>query len=177
MKFYSEIIAGIATQTRLSLKNCPELLFICSVIGFFPVIEMVPQNWAGQLWYCFLSRIAARCWLSLMASWIKSVNAKLLGLARSTYYYHYQKQPASDEELVWLRKMDEQYLKTPKSGSRSYATWFLRQGIIIGRKGGSHDEDSGYYQHGMTPKPRTSIPEKAAQDISVSAQRPRLNRI
>ena len=36
----------------------------------------------------------------------------LLGLARSTYYY--QLQPASDAELVLLRKMDEQYLKTPQ---------------------------------------------------------------
>lgn len=44
----------------------------------------------------------------------------LLDLARSTYYY--QHQPASDVELVMLRQMDEQYLKTPQYGSRSYAT-------------------------------------------------------
>ena len=36
----------------------------------------------------------------------------LLGLARSTYYY--QPQPASDVELILLREMDEQYLKTPQ---------------------------------------------------------------
>ena len=36
----------------------------------------------------------------------------LLGLARSTYYY--QPQPASDVDLALLRKMDEQYLKTPQ---------------------------------------------------------------
>ncbi len=56
----------------------------------------------------------------------------LLGLARSTYYY--QPQPASDVELVLLRKIDEQYLEMPQYGSRSNATWFLRQGILIGRK-------------------------------------------
>ncbi|WP_292992821.1 hypothetical protein [Nitrosomonas sp.] len=55
----------------------------------------------------------------------------LLDLARSTYY---QPQPASDVDLVLLRKMNEQYLKTPQYGSRSYATLFLRQGILIGRK-------------------------------------------
>jgi putative transposase len=44
----------------------------------------------------------------------------LQGFARSTYYY--QPQPASDVELVLLRKVDKQYLKTPQYGSRSYAT-------------------------------------------------------
>lgn len=57
---------------------------------------------------------------------------QLLSLACSTYYY--QKQPARDNELVWLRKMNEQYLKTPQFCARSYATWFLRQGIATGRK-------------------------------------------
>lgn len=37
---------------------------------------------------------------------------QLLSLARSTYYY--QPQPASGAELTLLRKMDEQYLKTPQ---------------------------------------------------------------
>ena len=56
----------------------------------------------------------------------------LLGLPRSTYYY--QPQPFNDEELALLRLMDEQYLKTPQYGARSYATWFQRQGIAVGRK-------------------------------------------
>jgi len=47
---------------------------------------------------------------------------QLLNLSRSTYYY--QLQPAIDAELTLLRKMDEQYLKTPQYGSRSYTTWF-----------------------------------------------------
>jgi len=81
----------------------------------------------------------------------------LLGLARSTYYY--QPQPASDVDLVLLRKMDEQYLKTPQYGSRSYATWFLRQGILIGRrKAATMIKTPGIIS--TAPKPRTSIPAK-----------------
>lgn len=81
----------------------------------------------------------------------------LLGLARSTYYY--QPQPVSDVDLVLLRKMDEQYLKTPRYGSRSYATWFLRQGILIGRKkAASLMKTMGIIS--TAPKPRTSIPAK-----------------
>ena len=57
---------------------------------------------------------------------------QLLDLACSTYYY--QPQPISNADLVLLRMMDEQYLKTPQYGSRSYATWFQRQGIMLGRK-------------------------------------------
>ena len=45
---------------------------------------------------------------------------QLLNLARSTYYN--QPQPATDEGLALLRQMDEQYLKTPQYGARSYAT-------------------------------------------------------
>ena len=37
---------------------------------------------------------------------------RLLDLARSTYYY--QPQSVNDADLVLLRKMDEQYLKTPQ---------------------------------------------------------------
>ncbi len=81
----------------------------------------------------------------------------LLGLARSTYYY--QPQPATDTELTLLRKMDEQYLKTPQYGSRSYTTWFLRQGILIGRKkAASMMKTLGIIS--TAPKPRTSIPAK-----------------
>lgn len=82
---------------------------------------------------------------------------QLLSLARSTYYY--RPQPASDVELALLRKMDEQYLKTPQYGSRSYATWFLRQGILIGRKkAASMMKTLGIIS--TAPKPGTSIPAK-----------------
>lgn len=82
---------------------------------------------------------------------------QLLDLARSTYYY--QPQPVNDGELVLLRKMDEQYLKTPQYGSRSYATWFLRQGIMMGRKkAASMMKTLGIIS--TAPKPGTSIPGK-----------------
>ena len=71
---------------------------------------------------------------------------QLLSLARSTFYY--QPQSLDNEKLALLRKLDEQYLKTPQYGARSYATWFVRQGISIGRKRiAKHDEDSGDCQH------------------------------
>jgi len=59
----------------------------------------------------------------------------------------------------WLRKMDEQYLKTPQYGTRSYATWFLRQGILMGRKkAASMMKTLGIIS--TAPKPGTSTPAK-----------------
>lgn len=82
---------------------------------------------------------------------------QLLNLARSTYYY--QPQPADDAQLVLLRKMDEQYLKTPQYGARSYATWFVRQGITIGRKkAATMMKVLGIIS--TAPKPQTSHPNK-----------------
>jgi len=40
----------------------------------------------------------------------------------------------NDDELSLLRLMDEQYLKTPQYGSRSYSTGFRRQRLAVGRK-------------------------------------------
>ena len=81
----------------------------------------------------------------------------LLGLPRSTYYY--QPQPFNDEELALLRLMDEQYLKTPQYGARSYATWFQRQGIAVGRKkAAAMMATLGIIS--TAPKPKTSGPGK-----------------
>ncbi len=82
---------------------------------------------------------------------------QLLGLPRPTYYY--QPQPFNDEELALLRLMDEQYLKTPQYGARSYATWFQRQGIAVGRKkAAAMMETLGIIS--TAPKPKTSSPGK-----------------
>ena len=82
---------------------------------------------------------------------------QLLNLARSTYYY--QPQPATDEGLALLRQMDEQYLKTPQYGARSYATWFVRQGIMIGRKkAASMMKILGILS--TAPRPKISNPDK-----------------
>jgi putative transposase len=81
----------------------------------------------------------------------------LLGLPRSTYYY--QPQPFNDDELALLRLMDEQYLKTPQYGARSYATWFQRQGIAVARKkAASMMVTLGIIS--TAPKPKTSRPGK-----------------
>lgn len=58
-----------------------------------------------------------------------------------------------------LRKLDEQYLKTPQYGARSYATWFVRQGISIGRKRTANMmKILGIVS--TAPKPKTSNPDK-----------------
>ena len=56
----------------------------------------------------------------------------LLGLARSTAYY----EPACEsEENLWLmRRIDEQYLRTPFYGSRRMAVWLQSTGQCVNRK-------------------------------------------
>ncbi|MGH9896948.1 MAG: IS3 family transposase, partial [bacterium] len=57
---------------------------------------------------------------------------ELLGLNRSTAYYT----PAEEtEENLWLmRRIDEQYLKTPWYGSRRMTVWLAQQGLEVNRK-------------------------------------------
>jgi len=53
-------------------------------------------------------------------------------VARRTYYY----EPASEstENLLLMRAIDEQYIKTPYFGSRKMTTWLERKGHDINRK-------------------------------------------
>jgi putative transposase len=57
---------------------------------------------------------------------------ELLGLNRSSYYY----EPATEtiENLQLMRRIDEQYLKTPYFGSRRMAIWLARDGEEVNRK-------------------------------------------
>jgi putative transposase len=57
---------------------------------------------------------------------------ELLGLNRSSYYY----EPAREtiENLRLMRRIDEQYLKTPYFGSRRMAIWLAREGEEVNRK-------------------------------------------
>ncbi len=57
---------------------------------------------------------------------------ELLGLNRSSFYY----EPAKEtiENLRLMRRIDEQYLKTPFFGSRRMAAWLAREGEEINRK-------------------------------------------
>ena len=57
----------------------------------------------------------------------------MLGLNRSSYYY--QAAEASADELLLMRRIDEQYLRTPFFGSRQMARWLYRQhGQCVNRK-------------------------------------------
>lgn len=57
---------------------------------------------------------------------------ELLGLARSSYYY--EPVPESEENLRYMRLIDEQYLRTPFYGSRRMAVWLQDQGHAVNRK-------------------------------------------
>jgi putative transposase len=65
----------------------------------------------------------------------------------------------NEADLHLLRLMDEQYLKTPQYGARSYATWFARQGYPVGRKkAAALMRILGIMS--TAPKPRTSEPRR-----------------
>ena len=57
---------------------------------------------------------------------------ELLGLNRSSFYY----EPAKEtiENLQLMRRIDEQYLKTPFFGSRRMAIWLADEGEEVNRK-------------------------------------------
>ena len=56
----------------------------------------------------------------------------LVGLNRSSYYY----EPAeeSEENLLYMRLIDEQYMRTPFYGSRNMTTWLRENGHEVNRK-------------------------------------------
>jgi putative transposase len=57
---------------------------------------------------------------------------ELLGLPRSTYYY--SPAAASEEDLILMRQIDEQYLRTPFYGSRRMAQQLGEEGYPVNRK-------------------------------------------
>ena len=57
---------------------------------------------------------------------------QLLGIARSSVYY--QPQAPSDEDLILLRSLDQQYLETPFYGSRRMTVVLRQQGYAVNRK-------------------------------------------
>lgn len=56
----------------------------------------------------------------------------LLGLHRSTLYYHGVGE--TEENLRLMRLIDEQFMRTPFYGSRRMAVWLHRQGYLVNRK-------------------------------------------
>jgi len=57
----------------------------------------------------------------------------LIGLSRSSYY-HIPCGVESEQNLAYMRLIDEQYLRTPFFGSRQMTRWLVRQGHTINRK-------------------------------------------
>lgn len=57
---------------------------------------------------------------------------ELLGLNRSTWYYEPAAETATN--LALMRRIDEQYLRTPFYGSRRMTAWLRREGEEINRK-------------------------------------------
>ena len=58
----------------------------------------------------------------------------LLGVSRSSLYYHYRPRGASEDDLSLMSEMDQHYLETPFYGSRRMKAWLERQGRRISRK-------------------------------------------
>jgi putative transposase len=57
---------------------------------------------------------------------------ELVGLARSTYYYHAQEE--SPENLTLMRLLDQQYTDTPYYGVRRMTAWLRSQGYTVNHK-------------------------------------------
>jgi len=57
---------------------------------------------------------------------------ELLGLARSSYYY--EPVPESEEDLLLMRLLDEQYTRTPFYGKRKMVVFLAEQGYAVDRK-------------------------------------------
>ncbi len=57
---------------------------------------------------------------------------ELLGLARSSYYY--EPVPESEENLLLMRLLDEQYTRIPFYGTRKMTAWLHTQGYVVDRK-------------------------------------------
>jgi putative transposase len=84
----------------------------------------------------------------------------LLGLTRSSYYY--EPRGESEENLVLMRMLDEQYTRTPFYGARKMAAWLQTQGYPVERK----RVRRLLHLMGLEaiyPKPRTSLPGPTEQ--------------
>lgn len=57
---------------------------------------------------------------------------ELLGLARSSYYY--EPVPESEEDVLLMHLLDEQYTRTPFYGKRKMVKFLQEQGYAVDRK-------------------------------------------
>ena len=84
----------------------------------------------------------------------------LLGLPRSSLYYEVV--PATAAELKLMRRIDEQYLRTPFYGSRRVTAWLRRDGETINRKRVQRLM-RWMGLEAISPRPRTTVPGTPAQ--------------
>jgi hypothetical protein len=85
---------------------------------------------------------------------------KLLGLARSSYYY--EAAPESEENLHLMRLLDEQYTRTPFYGTRKMTAWLHTQGYPVERKRVRRLLRLMGLE-AIYPKPKTSVPGATEQ--------------
>src|SRR5437879_6842942 len=85
---------------------------------------------------------------------------ELVGLARSSYYY--EPMPESEENLLLMRLLDEQYTRTPFYGTRKMTAWLHTQGYVVDRKRVRRLLRMMGLE-AIYPKPRTSVPGTAEQ--------------
>jgi putative transposase len=81
-------------------------------------------------------------------------------LARSSYYY--EPRGESEENLVLMRLLDEQYTRTPFYGARKMAAWLHTQGYPVERRRVRRLLLLMGLE-ALYPKPRTSQPGATAQ--------------
>ena len=79
---------------------------------------------------------------------------ELLGLARSSYSY--EPVPPSEENLLLMRLLGEQYTRTPFYGTRKMAVWLHTQGYQVDRKRVRRLLHLMGLE-AISPKPRTSV--------------------
>ena len=84
----------------------------------------------------------------------------LVGWARSTHYYQAASESAENEEL--LRRLDEQYTRTPFYGVRRMTVWLQQQGSTV-----NHQRVARLLRQlglaAVYPAPRTSQPHPRQQ--------------
>lgn len=80
---------------------------------------------------------------------------ELLGLARSSYYY--EPVPISEEDLLLMRLLDEQYTRTPFYGKRKMVVFLAEQGYAVDRKRVRRLMELMGLET-IYPKPRLSLP-------------------
>lgn len=82
---------------------------------------------------------------------------ELLCLARSTWYY----EPASESalNLILMRRIDEQYMRTPFYGARKMTAWLAREGLDVNRKRVARLMRLMNLA-AIYPRPRTSVPNR-----------------